>query len=178
MKETAIARRYAKAFVEKFPEPGPLEAMGRDFAAFSSVFEGEKTLKMVMLNPAVPPEAKLAILNNIMEKMDLADASRKALVHVLKKKRMDIIRFIAAEFERISFEVLGKVRARVTSAVELTAEEAGALQKSLSEFSGKEAVMEIKVDPSLIGGVVARIGSVVYDGSVANQLKSLRVRLN
>jgi len=94
------------------------------------------------------------------------------------KRRMGIIRFIAAEFERISFEVLGKVRAQVTSAVELTAVEVDSLRGSLSDFSGKEAVMEIKVDPSLIGGVVARIGSVVYDGSVANQLQSLRVRLN
>ena len=178
MKETVVARRYAKAFVEKFTDPGSLEAMGKDLIEFSAIFESERTLKMTMLNPAVPPEAKLAILEAVMKRMDLADPSRKALIHVLRKKRMGIIRFIASEFERISFGVLGKVRAQVTSAVELTADEADSLRKSLSEFFGKEAVMELKVDPSLIGGVVARIGSVVYDGSVANQLQSLRVRLN
>lgn len=178
MKETAIARRYAKAFLEKFDDRKSLETLGEELSSFSALFEGDKTLKVTLLNPAIPSKAKEEILTAIMGKMGLSKATKQALLLILEKGRMGIIRFVAAEFERISFESLGKVRAQVTSAVKLTGAEVESLRKSLTEFSGKEAVMEIKVDPSLIGGVVARIGSVVYDGSVSNQLSSLRVRLN
>jgi len=178
LKETAIARRYAKAFTQKFADPKSLEAMGKDINAFSEMFQADRGLRMVMLNPAIPPAAKEEILSDIMAKMGLSEPAKKALAHTLRMGRMGLVRFIAQEFERISFIILGKVRAQVTCAVELTEEEISGLRKSLTAFSGKEAVMEIKVDPSLIGGVVARIGSVVYDGSVANQLRSLKVRLN
>ena len=178
MKETAIARRYAKALLSKFADPKALESVGSDLNAFAAVFESERSLRMTMLNPSIPPAAKEAILGAIVEKMGLTDNAKKALSLVLLKGRLGLIRFIAAEFERLSFDALGKVRAQVSSAVELTPEEAASLKNSLTRYSGKEAVMEIKVDPSLIGGVVARIGSVVYDGSVANQLKAMRVRLN
>lgn len=178
MKETAVARRYAKAIVEKYPDPKTLEAVGKDLNAFSDLFEQTRFLKMTILNPAMPLEGKEAILEEISSKMGVSDPTKKALALILAKGRMGIIRFIAVEYERISFLALGKVRATVTSAMELSAEEKDSLQKSLSALSGKEAVMEIKVDPELIGGVVARIGSVVYDGSVANQLRGLKVRLN
>ena len=177
MKETAIARRYAKALVAKFPAAADLEALGRDLSAFSELFEGHRSLKMTMLNPSIPPEAKEAILSKVADKMGLSTPSRQGLTLILQKGRLGLVRFIAAEFERISFLALGKVRALVTSAAPLTDAEKEELRRSLTAFSGKEAVMEIRVDPSLIGGVVARIGSVVYDGSVANQLKTLRVRL-
>jgi len=178
LKETAVARRYARALVEKYPAALDLEAIGRDLTAFSLLFEAERTLKMTMMNPSIPSGAKEAILAGVMGKMGLADPSQKGLALILAKGRLGLIRFVAAEFERISFQALGKVRAVVTSAGPLTDAEKDSLRKSLTAFSGKEAVMETRVDPSLIGGVVARIGSVVYDGSVANQLKTLRVRLS
>jgi len=177
LKQTAVARRYAKAFAESIGEPAALQTVLAELKEFSGVFERSKELRTVMLNPAVAQREKEGILDGLIEKMSVDGKTAGVLRHVLEKDRMGLVRLITDEFERFSFEIMGKVRVEVSTATELTQQEVAELAGKLSALSGKEAVISLKIDPSLIGGVVARIGSVVYDGSIKNQLKALRVGL-
>ena len=173
MRETAVARRYASAFAEAFSDD--LETVGSELAALADVFEDSRELKSVMLNPAIPGEVKKRVVDEALGKAGVHKSTSSAVRLVIEKGRFPLLKTIAGEFEKIAFETLGKVRIEITSAMELTEDERKEISEKLTRITGKKAVIDIKVDPSLIGGIVARIGSKVYDGSVRNQLKALRV---
>ncbi len=177
MKEKAVARRYARAFAEKFDEPKLLETISEELKSFAEVFDGARSLRTVMFHPAVGLEDKVGVLEGILRKLGASEQTSEVLIHLLEKGRLPIVRLVAEEFEKISFDMLDRVRVEVTTAAVISDSEKESLLKKLSAVSGKEAVINLKVDPSLIGGIVARIGSVIYDGSVKNQLKALRVGL-
>lgn len=175
MKESSTARRYAKAFTGTFAEPSELEEVGRDLRGFADAFEESRQLRTVLLHPAVSLEEKRGVMQGVLEKLGAGMNARKLMDHVLDKDRLALTPYIAEEYEKLSYEILGKVRVEVTSASSLSEEEVAELSGKLSAMAGKEAVVDVNVDPSLIGGIVAKIGSVVYDGSVKNQLRALRV---
>ena len=177
MKDTVVARRYAKAFAEAFNEPSALKTVGEELKELAAVFGGSHLLRNVMLNPAMSMDIKKNVLEELLKKSGASKGTVSAMRLILDKERVAILGEIAEEFEKISFEVLGKARIGVTSAMELSGEEKELISAKLSEITGKEAVISMDVDSSLIGGIVAKIGSYVYDGSVKNQLKALRVGL-
>jgi len=177
LKETAVARRYAKAFTEKYRDPASLEAMSAQLKEFAEVFDREKVLRTVMLHPAVDVGEKQNALKQIVKTLGASDQTAKVLSHLLEKGRLPLVKLVSEEFEKISNDILGRVRVEVTAAAVVSDSDRKILADKLTVVSGKEAVIELKVDPSLVGGIVARIGSVVYDGSIKNQLKALRAGL-
>ncbi len=177
MKETAVARRYAKAFAETYKGKDDLETVLTKLNTFADLFEDNKDLRTALLNPAISLGDKENIVKAIGQKIDMGDTAGAMLQRLLEKDRIGIVGIVANEFEKIALDMLGRIRVDVTSATELDQEAREELTKTLSSLAGKEAIINIKVDPSLIGGVTARMGSVVYDGSIKNQLKALRVGL-
>jgi len=175
LKDTAAARRYAKAFAATFGDPAALEKAVAELAGFAGVVEQSRELRSVMQNPAVGEAAKTAILDEVLTRMGASATTARLLSLIRSRGRLALARRIAVEAERIAFERLGKTRVEVTSATALSDADRAELTQRMSALSGKEAVVTTRVDPSLIGGVVARIGSVVYDGSVKNQLMALRL---
>ena len=131
-----------------------------------------------MLNPAISQQDKSAVMAGVLECLKVAEQTTKLIELLVERNRIGIIRFVSSEFNDIAFVVLGRVSVEVTTAVELTDSEMKELSNKLTKLVGKEAVITAKIDPSLIGGVVARIGSVLYDGSILNHLRTLRVALN
>lgn len=177
MKETAVARRYAKAFTGKYKEPALLEMMSGQLKEFAEVFGRERILRTVMLHPAVDIKEKANVLKEIARKLDASEQTAEVLNHLLEKGRLPLVKLVAEEFEKISNDILGRIRVEVTTATVISDSDRKILAEKLTAVSGKQAVIELKVDPSLIGGIVARIGSVIYDGSIKNQLKALRAGL-
>ncbi|HJM82370.1 MAG TPA: ATP synthase F1 subunit delta [Nitrospinota bacterium] len=178
MKETAVARRYARAFAELYSDPAILEQMMAELSEFATIFEENKELRTIMLNPAISQQDKSAVMAGVLECLKVAEQTTKLIELLVERNRIGIIRFVSSEFNDIAFVVLGRVSVEVTTAVELTDSEMKELSNKLTKLVGKEAVITAKIDPSLIGGVVARIGSVLYDGSILNHLRTLRVALN
>lgn len=176
MKDHLVARRYAVAFVDAVG-PGELEAAVEEIKALAAAFAESRPFRAVMANPAVPAEVKEKILGEILEKAGVSGKTASAAGIILANGRMALLPDIASQAEKISFDRLGKVMVEVTSALELGPSELGELERRLGEITGRKAVLEMRVDPSLIGGIVARIGSLVYDGSVRNQLRALKVGL-
>ncbi|MBI5078448.1 ATP synthase F1 subunit delta [Candidatus Saganbacteria bacterium] len=176
MKETAAARRYAKAFLDTFAGAGAkLDAISVEIRAVARAIADSHDLKSLLLNPAISEAQKRGIIEGVMKAMNTGREAAGAVFLALTKGRIGLLPEIADEFEKMAFEALGKVRVDVSTAMDLSADEEKELLKTLGKLTGKTAVLTVKNDPTLIGGIVVKIGSLVYDGSVSNQLKSLRV---
>ena len=175
MKETLVARRYAKALVESLKETSRLDPVGANLREFAELFETSREFRVALANPAIPMTTKKAVLNAVLEKLKMDPLAASMIQLALENGRIGLLPLVAEEFEEMANSALGRVRVGITSARPLSSEEEKAMKESLKKFTGKTAVMSVKEDPSLIGGVVVRIGGSVYDGSVKNQLKALKV---
>jgi F-type H+-transporting ATPase subunit delta len=135
-------------------------------------------LRSVLASPAIPVARKRAIIKDIAGKLELATIVRNFVLVVSDHRRAAAMAQIIDAFEILIDERLGFVRAEVRSAFELTNDQQGELSGRLGGLAGAQVRMRFTVDPDLIGGVTARIGSKVYDGSVRGQLATIRTRLS
>lgn len=174
---SAISTRYAKALVEVVTEPGSQidaqQAMDqlRQVAAMISTSDD---LRNALLSPAVSPARKRAVIAKLIN-VDVK--VRNFLYVVIDHRRVHEIPSIVESFEVLLDEHLGFVRADVSSATPLNDAQKAALEAQLTRVAGKKAKLKFQTDPGLVAGVVARLGSTVYDGSVRGQLERLRATL-
>lgn len=176
----AIANRYARALADVVLDPksgvAP-ETVLSDLRAVRQMMADSPELKSVLLSPAVPNPKKRAVINRLGDDAGLSRLVRNLLFVVIDKRRVHQIPTIVDAFEVAVDERMGRVRAHVASAAPLNPEQQAALEAQLAKLTGKQVRCEFHVEPDLIGGVTARIGSTVYDGSVRGQLDALRHRL-
>ena len=125
----------------------------------------------------MPPPRKRAVVNRLARMLPLSSVVRRFLLVVVDHRRTHLLADILEAFETVMDERLGVVRADVSSAHELTSGQRDELLAGLARITGKQARARFSIRPDLIGGVVARIGSTVYDGSVRGQLQALKHRL-
>ena len=126
----------------------------------------------------MPASRKRAVVGRIADMLKLSPIARNFLFVLIDHRRIALLGAILHSFELIVDERLGFARAEVSSPRELTEAQRGAINAQLERLTGKRIRMRFAVDPALIGGVVARIGSTVYDGSVRGQLQTLGRRLS
>lgn len=176
----ALASRYAGALVDVVTGPksqiDPQAAIG-ELRQFLSTFEESAELRNALASPAVTPGRKRAVVARLAAALPLSRTVRNFLYVLVDHRRTQHLPEIADAFETLLDERLGVVRADVTSARELTGTQQELLRSELSRVAGSQVKPRFKVDPELIGGVMARIGSTVYDGSVAGQLDAMERRL-
>jgi F-type H+-transporting ATPase subunit delta len=177
---SAISARYAKALADAALAPGnrtdPRQAL-TELRAFEQMVHASPELRNVLLSPAVPTVRKRAVIARFASTVPLSPMVRNFLFVVIDRRRGDLLGEMAAAFEAALDERMGVVRVEVRSAVPLDKGQQAALGQELSKVANKQVRCEFFVDPSLIGGIVARMGSTVYDGSVRTQLETLRDRL-
>jgi F-type H+-transporting ATPase subunit delta len=176
----AVATRYARALVEAVLDPAaklePKQA-STELDSFREMLAGTSELRNVLISPAVSPARKRAVVARFADMMPLSRIVRNFLYVIIDRRRIHILDEIADAFNVILDERLGVVRADVRSARTLTPQQQSELQSELSQISGKQVRCNYSVDEDLLGGVVAKIGSTVYDGSVRAQLNALKQRL-
>jgi F-type H+-transporting ATPase subunit delta len=176
----AIASRYAAALADAVlaPDSGVEPAqIAAELRTFQDLTRNSTDLRNVLLAPAVPAARKRSVIGRISEAASLSRLVRNFLYVIVDRRRTDLLGEMATAFETIVDERLGLVRAQVTSAAPLSDARKAELQTALTQVGGKQVRCEFKVDPDLIGGVVARIGSTVYDGSLRTQLALMQERL-
>lgn len=176
----ALASRYAQALADAVFAPGSsvdARQTASELRSFESLVKSSHELRNVLLSPAVPTARKRAVVRRIGDASGFSSIVRNFLYVMIDRRRTDLLGEAAEAFETAIDERLGFVRAKVASAAPLPERQQAAVQEALSEVAGKQVRCDFSVDPSLIGGVVARIGSTVYDGSVRSQLDTLRQRL-
>lgn len=176
----AVASRYANALVDAVlsasPAVDPHQAAA-ELKFFEEMVNGASELRNILLSPAVSSARKRAVVARFAETMPLSRLVRNFVYVLIDHRRIRILDEVRAAFEFIVDERLGLVRADVKSAAPLADPQKNALQAELSRLTGKQVKCDYSVDPDLLGGVTARIGSTIYDGSVRAQLNSLRQRL-
>lgn len=177
MRDKVAARRYARAVMECVEVVEELEKMAVELTSFASLYSETEDLRRALLHPAIPDDRKKNIVEKISEKMGLSKTCGRALTVILEKGRIKLVQDIAETFTEMADERLSRIKVVVTSAYPLKEKEIERLEKRFSEITGKEARLEARHDRSLLGGIVARAGSMVYDGSISNQLRLMKVRL-
>lgn len=174
----ASATRYARALLDVVVgtqvDPTKVE---RDLTALASLVREHADLHQAFTDPRVPVRARAALAGAIAERVD-ADATVARLLALLANRgRLELLPEIAETYRERLLAYRKIVRAHITTAAPLAPARQDALRLSLSRVTGKDVQVETAVDPALIGGVVARIGSTVYDGSIRTQLLKVRQQL-
>jgi len=173
----ALASRYAAALADVAFEQKSGDRVKKDLAAFVDTFFDSADLRNFIESPAVGPEMKHTVIEEVAAKMDLVPAVRNFAYVIVNHRRTEMLREIQQAFETELNARLGVAEAEVTSARELNAAERERMTKALERRTGKKIEARFRQDDSLVGGAVVRVGSTVYDGSVREQLTRLREQL-
>jgi F-type H+-transporting ATPase subunit delta len=177
---TAVATRYAHALADVVTSPGSTvqpEKVLAELRSFEAVFRSSAELQNALTTPAVPTSRKRAVVARIGSLLNISPVVRNFLYVLVDHRRIYDFADILQSLEVVLDERLGFARAEVVAARELSEPQRAALSAELERISGKRIRARFGVDPALVGGVVARIGSTVYDGSVRGQLDALGRRL-
>ena len=177
MSMRASAARYAKALFDVASTESTPEQAEKELTAFADVVRAHPDLQRAVTNPAVPAQAKRAIVQQVLDRLQPASPVRKLLMLLADRDRLELLPDLVTVFHERVMEHQKIVSAEVTTAVPLPPERVTQLEQRLSAATGRTVTLTTNVDPALIGGMVTRIGSTVYDGSVATQIEALRQRL-
>jgi len=172
------ANRYAKALFDvALEEKNDLAQIDRDLQAVVAMMSASPELADASGRSGVTDAARQSLMEAVADKMSLSAPVKKLLVLLVQSRKPAFIPELAVAFRERLLKHQNIVRAEVTSAVALSPEKTKALADSLGKVTGKQVDLSVRVDPELLGGVVATIGSTVYDGSVRTQLQRLRQEL-
>ena len=178
MSQMVIARRYASALSSLAKKENNLEQVGTELQDFCDTLHEAAELQESLSNNKVPMPVRNSILTEILTKMELSSLVSTFLRYLLSKRRLTLVHDIARAFALLTQEAMGILPAEVTVAKEPRSKESKdllqKLQEQLSASTGKTVQIHVSVDPSIIGGIVTRIGSMVIDGSIRNQLIQVR----
>jgi F-type H+-transporting ATPase subunit delta len=167
-------RRYADAAFEIAQRDGAFETWRRDLdAAAEMATEGE--LERVLANPAIPLDQRISVAEQVFR--SLSGPVRNLVLLLVRRNRIEQLPQVAAEFRRLDDRRNGLTHAVATSAAPLEADEVKAITARLEELTGGRVDLETAVDPSLLGGLVVRVGDRLIDGSVRGRLERLRHQL-
>ncbi len=180
MTHSALASRYASALVDVATDAkasvDPHQVL-RELRSFEEVFHASAELRNALSSPSVPPARKRAVAGRIGEKLAISRIARNFLFVLTDHRRIAALAEVLDAFELLLDERLGFARAEVSSAGDLDQRQRELVSRELERLTGKRVRMRFSVDRALIGGLVARIGSTVYDGSVRGRLEALGRRL-
>ena len=174
----AFASRYARAFADVMASAklDPVE-LDRQLNDFLGTWDGSAELRELFMNPAVPATQKISILDKLNAKMGLQRELRNLLAVLINNDRIGEVQEVAAAWRAEIQERLGIRQAEIVTARELGPQERAELVAGVGKLAGSRIEPSFKLDASIIGGTVVRIGSTVYDGSVRGRLERLKEAL-
>jgi F-type H+-transporting ATPase subunit delta len=172
-----VAKRYAKALVEVAAASGEMEGVRQDLRALAEVLRDHRELRQFLGNPSVARRDTAAVVKDVGAALAIRPLTATFLQVALEGRRVSGLDAILRAYEALVDERLGRVKAVVTSAAPLESGAQEGLRRRLGEVTGKDVYLEFRQDPTLLGGVVAQIGSRIYDGSLKTQLARLRGEL-
>jgi F-type H+-transporting ATPase subunit delta len=177
---SAVISRYVEALADVVTGSAsgirPEDALA-ELRTFDATLGSSPELRNALASPSVPASRKRAVVGRIADQLGLSRIMRNFLFVLIDHRRIAEVPQILPAFELVLDQRLGFARAEVSSAGELSEAQRSTLNRRLERLTGKRIRMRFSVDESLIGGVVARLGSTVYDGSVRSRLHGLEHRL-
>lgn len=172
-----IAKRYAKALADLSDASRSVDAAKNALGAFADAAASHPDLQKLFSSPVFTPDQRKGVVQEIAVRLGLAKDMTRFLAHLAENGRIRYVREIREAFDELLAERQNRASVRITTAEPLAAGELDSLRKQMESVTGKTVEIDAKVDASLIGGVRAQIGSVVYDGTIRNQLNKMRAQL-
>jgi len=173
VRQTILARRYAKALFSLGKEQGKTESYSEALGAIAELYKDE-SVENALINPLYPLDARQKVMAKIAELAKADTILTSFLNLLLEKKRADILPDIAHEMQVMVDQEQNISHGSVVSAIELDDALKEKIQQTLEKITGNKVILEASVDPSIIGGVVAKVGDLVLDGSIKTQLNGLK----
>ena len=177
MSVETVARRYAAALADVVTKTGDARSIQDELKMWETMMTSNNDLLEVFSNPAVHSKSKENLLEKLIEKSKPSKTAANFLRVLLQNNRLTEIRQINERFTSVLEERSGGVTASVTSARPLSDAEKSELQANLEKLTGKRIKANFETDENIIGGVITRIGSTVYDGSVKTKLEELKQQM-
>lgn len=177
MKNHLIAERYAKALSASIESDERLDGILEGLQDLAETYAENHDFRTVLESPAVDPKVRQKILDDVMTRVQVSGEAAAFVRTIFKRGRIAMLGDIISMFRTTVDERLNRVLARVTTAVSLTPEQEGRIQKGLSAYSGKTVRITTDVDPDIIGGIVVRLHWSVIDGSLRARLQRAKQTL-
>jgi F-type H+-transporting ATPase subunit delta len=172
-----VARRYASALADVVVAQNEALAVRQELAVWEQMIVTNPLLQEVFKNPTIPYEQKRNVLSELIARTKVRPTTANFLQVLLRNQRLAELHEVNKRFVQVLDDRAGVVGAHVTSARPIAESQKRSLEEKLVTMTGKDVRLSFSTDESLIGGMVTRIGSTVYDGSVRNQLQQLGARL-
>jgi F-type H+-transporting ATPase subunit delta len=170
----ALGKRYARAILELATEADQLDLVGRELSEFAAQYAGSSELQALFASPSVTPAVRKAVLADVLQSTGVSLLTRNSILYVADGGRLAALPAIARSYNELAEQTSGVVRAEVTSAAPLSDAYYAQLHKTLEQVTGHRVTLDKKTDPSLIAGVVTRVGDKVLDGSIRARLADLK----
>jgi F-type H+-transporting ATPase subunit delta len=177
MSVQTVARRYASALADVVLERAEAPEVQGELLAWEAMFQANPMLPEVFRNPTIALDKKRAVLNKLIERARPGPTTVNFLKVLLQNQRLTELREINQKFAEILDVRAGMVAALVTTARSVPENAQQKLHAKLLTLTGKKVRIDFTTDPDLIGGLVTRIGSTVYDGSVRNHLQMIKEKM-
>ena len=177
MSNETIARRYGTALADVVLSTGETETVKKELRIWEEMLNANSDLQNAFSSPAIGHFVKEELMERLLEKTKPAKTTSNFLRILVKNGRLADLGDINQKFESVLEERSGTVVARITSARALPDNDRSEFKKKLEKLTGKKIDLNFEIDKEIIGGVVTRIGSTVYDGSVRTKLENLREQL-
>jgi F-type H+-transporting ATPase subunit delta len=176
----SLSRRYAKAILEigtTGAAAGNLDKIGKDLRELAAMMKTSQELVSSLTNPAIRREDRRKVIDALLATIGAHSITHNTVHLLLERERLASLPSISRELDAMIEAKAGRVHAEITSARPLDPTQLSQIQAALEKLSGKKITVDKREDPRLLGGVVAKIGDVVYDGSLRNDLDKLRDEL-
>ncbi len=170
----SIARRYARALLQVAAPKGEADAVAQQLDELAAAYAASAELRAVLADPAFDRARRHHVIGALCAAQGLSETVANLAKLLVDKHRFRQLPAIAASYRELADELAGRARAKVATAAPLPADLAPKLEHALSTALSKKVLIETHVQPALLGGAVAQVGSLLFDGSVRTQLESLR----
>ncbi|HSP77388.1 MAG TPA: ATP synthase F1 subunit delta [Myxococcaceae bacterium] len=178
MVNVSIARRYARALLDVATEAGRADAVSEQLNTFAGALAQNRDLADVLFNPAYTREQRTRVIEALLQAFSPVEpALANTLRLLVDRNRLGYLPDISRLFRDMADAQAGRVRGQVTSATPLSPDALKQLTAQLQVLTQRNVVLETRVDPSVLGGVAAQVGSTLYDGTLRTQLEQLRREL-
>jgi F-type H+-transporting ATPase subunit delta len=177
MASRASARRYARALFDVVSKSGDVDASLAELQALATAITGHAELERALTSPGVPLGVKQNVMRDLLALQPISKVVARLMTLIVENDDVNELAVVVEEFEQRVLDMHHVVKAEITSAVPLDAGKVAAIEASLAAAAGSRVVLTSRVDPGILGGVVAKVGSRVYDGSIVRHLARIRARL-
>ena len=174
MISTVLARRYAKALFAAGKDEDKLKAFNETLQAVRSFLESNPDIQAALESPVIGLGVKQEVVEHLIKAAKIPKTMANFMRVLVQNNRIHYIGLIADAYQELMDEEMGVVRAKVITAVPLKKNLKSKMEKVFSEVTGKKVVLVAEQDPDIIGGVIAHVGDMVWDGSIKSQLEGLK----